>query len=99
MGLVINKTTDCCGFFDTFEQNFKWLNDTLLNLFKEVHKTNHVVQTETAQICGLHMIYFIVRMMNPKDTTNMTQTVNVGQYVRCHYDTKVMTPTSKTSIS
>ena len=72
MGLVINKTTDCCGFFNSFGQNFKWLNDTLLNLFKEVHKTNHVVQTESAQTCGLHTIYFIVCMMNPKDTTNMT---------------------------
>ena len=87
MGLVINKTTDCCGFFDTFGRNFKWLNDTLLNLFKEVNKTNHVVQTENVQRCGLHTIYFIVRIMNPKGTTNMTRTVNVGQYVRRHYDT------------
>ena len=88
MGLVINKTTDRCGFFDSFGRTFKWLNDTLLNLFKEAHKTNHVVQTESAQTCGLHTIYFILRMMNPKDTTNMTRTINVGQYVRRHYDTK-----------
>ena len=27
-------------------------------------------------------------MMNPKDVTNMTRQVNVGQYVRRHYDTK-----------
>ena len=87
MGLVINKTTDCCGFFDSFRRNFKWLNDTLQNIFKEVHKMNHVVQKESMQTCGLHTIYFIVCMMNPKDTTNMTQTVNVGQYVKCHYDT------------
>ena len=28
------------------------------------------------------------RMMNPKDVTNLARQVNVGQYVRCHYDTK-----------
>ena len=88
MGLVINKTTDCCGYYDSFGRNFKLLNDTLLNFFKEVHKTNHIVQTESAQTCGLHTIYFVVRMMDPKDTTNMTRTVNVGQYIRRHYDTK-----------
>ena len=88
MGPLINKTTGCCRFFDSFGRNFKWLNDTLLNLFKKVRKTNHIVQTESVQTCSLHTIYFIVRMMNPKDTTNMTRTVNVGQYVRPHYDTK-----------
>ena len=31
------------------------------------------------------MIYFIVRMMDPKNTTKPI--VNVGQYVRDHYDT------------
>ena len=88
MGLIINRTTDCCGFFNSFGQNSKWLNDTLLNLFKEVHKTNYIVQTESAQTCGLYMIYFIVCMMNPKDTMNTTRTINVGQYIRRHYDTK-----------
>ena len=56
------------------------------NHFKEVHKTNHVVRSESAQTCGLHTIYFIVCMMNPKDITTMTQTVNVGQYIRQHYN-------------
>ena len=52
-----------------------------------MHKTNHVVQAESTQICGLHMIYFIVRMMDPKNTTKPIVNVNVGQYVRDHYNT------------
>ena len=63
------------------------LNDTLHLLFKNVHKTNHVVQAESTQTCGLHTIYFIVRMMDPKNTTKPIVNVNVGQYVRDHYDT------------
>ena len=87
MGIVINKNTKCCGYFDSFARGFKWLNGTLHNHFNEVHKTNHVVQSESSQTCGLHTIYFIVRMMNPKDNTMATRTVNVGHYVRRHYDT------------
>ena len=34
-------------------------------------------------------------MMNPKDTTNMTRTINVGQYVRRHYNAKSNDATSK----
>ena len=52
-----------------------------------MHKTNHVVQAESTQTCGLHTIYFIVRMMDPKNTTKPIVNVNVGQYVRDHYDT------------
>ena len=63
------------------------VNDTLHLLFKNVHKTNHVVQAESTQTCGLHTIYFIVCMMDPKNTTKPIVNVNVGQYVRDHYDT------------
>ena len=63
------------------------LNDTLHLLFKNVHRTNHVVQAESTQTCGLHTIYFIVCMMDPKNTTKPIVNVNVGQYVRDHYDT------------
>ena len=87
MGLVINKTTNSCGYFDSFQRNFKWLNSALMTIFDNVHKTNHVVQVESSQICGLHMIYFIECMMDPKDLTTPTINVNVGQYVRKHYDT------------
>ena len=87
MGLVINKTTSFSGYFDSFGRNFTWLNNTLHLLFKNVHKTNHVVQAESTQTCGLHTIYFIVRMMDPKNTTKPIVNINVGQYVRDHYDT------------
>ena len=87
MGLVINKTTNSCGYFDSFGCNFTWLNNTLHLLFKNVHKTNHVVQAESTQTSGLHMIYFIVCMMDPKNTTKPIVNVNVSQYVRDHYDT------------
>ena len=88
MGLVVNKVTKCCGYFDSFGRYFKWLHEPLKKIFNEVHRTSHIVQAESSQTCGLHSIYFIVRMMNPKDVTNMTRQVNVGQYVRRHYDTK-----------
>ena len=84
----MNKSTNCSGFFDSFGRTFDWLENTLRKHFNKVHKTNHKVQSESTQTCGLHTIYFIVCMMNPKDTTNMTRTINVGQYVRRHYDTK-----------
>ena len=87
MGLVINKTTNSCGYFDSFGRNFTCLNNTLHLLFKNVHKTNHVVQAESTQTCRLHMIYFIVYMMDPKNRTKPIVNVNVGQYVRDHYDT------------
>ena len=87
MGPVINKTTNFSGYFDSFGRNFTLLNNTLHLLFKNVHKTNHVVQAESTQTCGLHTIYFIVRMIDPKNTTKPIVNVNVGQYVRDHYDT------------
>ena len=86
MGLVINKTTNLCSYFDSFGRNFKWLNNALMIIFDNVHKTNHVVQVESSQTCGLHTIYFIVCMMDPKDLTTPTINVNVGQYIRKHYD-------------
>ena len=84
---MINKTTNSSGYFDSFGHNFTWLNNTLHLLFKNVHKTTHVVQAESTQTCGLHMIYFIVHMMDPKNTTKPIVNVSVCQYVRDHYDT------------
>ena len=86
MGLVINKRTNSCGYFDSFGCPFVWLEDTLKRCFKHVHKTNHVVQSETASTCGLHTIYFIIRMLNPMDKSIATNNVDVGNYVRKHYD-------------
>ena len=87
----MNKSTNCSRYFDSFGRTIDWLENTLHKHFNEVHKTNHKFQSESAQTCGLHTIYFIVGMMNPKDTTNMTRTISVGQYVRRHYDTKATT--------
>ena len=88
MGVVINKETNCFGYFDSFGHCFNWLEEALTKYFNKVHKTRHVVQSETASMCGLHTIYFIIRMMSPMDKTLATKNVNVGSYVRKHYDTK-----------
>ena len=95
MGIVMNKCTNSSGYFDSFSRTFDWLENMLGKHFNEVHKTNHKVQSESAQTCGQHTIYFIVHMMNPKDTTNMTHTINVGQYMRRHYNTKSSNATLK----
>ena len=88
MGVVINKETNSSGYFNSFGRCFNWLEEALKKYFDTMHKTRHVVQSETTSTCGLHTIYFIVRMMNPMDKTLATKNVNVGSYVRKHYDTK-----------
>ena len=60
MGLVINKTTNSSGYFDSFGRNFTWLNNTLHLLFKNVHKTSHVVQAGSTQTYGLHITHDIL---------------------------------------
>ena len=88
MRVVINKLTNNSGYFDSFGRRFDWLEEVLKRNFSSMHKTNHVVQSESTQTCGLHTMYFIIRMMDPKDKTLTNQNVNVGEYVRKHYDTK-----------
>ena len=53
----MNKRTNLSGYFDSFGRTFKWLENTLNNHFDHVHKTKHVVQSESVSICGLHTIY------------------------------------------
>ena len=60
MGLMINKTTNSSGYFDSFGRNFTWLNNTLHLLFKNVHKTNHVVQAESTRV--LHGLVPLINM-------------------------------------
>ena len=88
MEVVINKLTNNSGYFNSFDRHFDWLEEVLKRNFSSVHKTNHVVQSESTQTCGLHTIYFIIRMMDPKDKTLTNQNVNMGEYVRKRYDTK-----------
>ena len=46
MGLVMNKVTKCCGYFNSFGRYFKWLHEPLKKVFNEVHWTSYVVQAE-----------------------------------------------------
>ena len=78
MGLVMNKVTKCCGYFDSFGRYFKWLHEPLKKIFNEVQRTSHIVQAESSQTCRLHTIYFIVRMMNPNDVTNIVKLMSVN---------------------
>ena len=88
MGVVINKLTNNSGYFDSFCRRFDWLEEVLKRNFLSMHKTNHIVQSESTQTCGLHTIYFIIRMMDPKEKTLTNQNVNMGEYVRKHFDIK-----------
>ena len=60
MGVVMNKSSNLCGYFDSFGRNFKWLEETLAKHYKLFHKTRHVVQSETSSTYGLHAIYLII---------------------------------------
>ena len=88
MGVVINKEANFCRYFNSFSCCFNWLEEALKKYFDTVHKTRHVVQSETASTCGLHTIYFIVRMMSLMNKTLAIKNVDVGSYIRKHYDTK-----------
>ena len=88
MGLVMNKSSNSCGYFDSFGRQFPWLEETLKKHFKTIHRTKHIIQSEASSTCGLHTIYFIIIMMDPLNKTALTKNVNVGEYVRHYYDTK-----------
>ena len=88
MGVVINKLTNNSGYFNSFSRCFDWLEEVFKRNFLSVHKTNHTVQSESTQTCGLHTIYFIIRMMDPKDKALTNQNGNMSEYVRKHHDTK-----------
>ena len=88
MGVIMNKRTNSSGYFDTFGRRFPWLIDTLKKHFNNVHRTRHVVQSEDVSTCSLHVLYFIIRMMDPFNKSSYVRNVNVGNYTRVHYDTK-----------
>ena len=68
MGLVINMKTRHAGYFDTFGHQFKWLCDAMEQLFStKFHRTLYKVQSEYSATCGLHTVYFIIRMIDPKN--------------------------------
>ena len=37
MGLVMNKSTNSCVYFDSFGRQFPWLEETLKKHFKTIH--------------------------------------------------------------
>ena len=61
---------------------------TLAEHFDNVQKTRHEVQAANTSTCGLHTLYFIIKMIDPLNKSKNVKEVNVGNYVRTHYDTK-----------
>ena len=88
IGLVVDFSTDSCGYFDSFDRSFKWLNDTLKTQVNNVHKSKYVLQSNSTSTCGLHSIYFIINMMDDRHkSSSFYKKVNVGEYNRQHYET------------
>ena len=84
IGVVMNKKTTLCVYFDSFGRTFDWLENTLNKHFNFVHKTRHIVQSESVWTCGLHTLYFIIRMMDPiknQTTRTMSTLVNMFGYI------------------
>ena len=88
MGTITNRQSNASGYFDSFGRSFPWLINTLKEHSKTVHKTRHVVQAESVSTCGLHSLYFIIRMMDPLNKASYVTNFNVGEYVHVHYDMK-----------
>ena len=88
IGLVVDFSTNSCGYFDSFRRSFKWLNDTLKCHLRNVHKSKYVLQSASTSTCGLHSIYFIINMMdNRHKSTKFYKYLDVGEYNRKHYET------------
>ena len=88
MGVVMNKRTNSAGYLDTFRRKFPWLMDVLKKHFNHVRGTKYLIQSTSSSTCGLHSLYFIIRMMDPFNKSSYAMNVNVGEYVCVHYETK-----------
>ena len=75
MGVVMNKQAKSSGYFDLFGKTFKLLENTLN--FDHIHKTRHVVQSESVSTCGLHTVHVIIRMMDPMNKSSYVKKFNV----------------------
>ena len=96
IGLVIDFSTDCAGYFDSFGRSFPWLNDTLQQHAVSVKKSKYVLQSTSTSTCGLHAVYFIINMMDPRNQhLNFYKRVDVGEYNRKYYETKDQNVTLK----
>ena len=88
IGLVVDFSTHCAGYFDSFGRSFPWLNETLHKHFPFVKKSKYVLQSASTSTCGLHTIYFIINMMDPRNEQfKFYKYVDVGDYNRRHYET------------
>ena len=88
MGTIINRRSNALGYFDSFGRNFPWLINTIKEHSKTVHQTRHNIQAEPVSTCGLHSLYFIIRMMDPLNKASYMTNVYVGEYVCAHHDMK-----------
>ena len=43
--------------------------------------------SQSVSTCGLHSLYFIIRMIDPQNKSSYVTNVNVGEYVCIHYNT------------
>ena len=88
IGLVIDFSTNSCGYFDSFGWSFKWLNDMLKCHVSDMHKSKYILQSTSTSTCGLHSIYYIINMMDTRHkSANFYKYVDVGEYNRKHYET------------
>ena len=88
IGLVVDFSNDCAGYFDSFGRSFPWLNNTLQIHFSSVKKSKYVLQSTSTSTCGLHAIYFIINMMDPRNEQfRFYKHIDVGEYNRRHYET------------
>ena len=56
MGLVINRSTNHAGYFDSFGRHSTWLIEAMENLFpQKFHHTKYKVQSESTSPCSLHI--------------------------------------------
>ena len=47
-----------------------------------------MVQSKSSSTCGLHTVYFIIRIIDAKNRSKYVEMVNVGEFVTCHYAVK-----------
>ena len=58
MGVVMNKKTTSCGYFDSFGRTFDWLENTLNKHFNFVHKTEtHCTIRKCLDVWVTHVIF------------------------------------------
>ena len=88
MGVVMNNCTNSSGYLDTFERKFPWLMNVVKKHFNHVHRTKYIVQLTSVSTCGLYSLYFIIRMMDSFSKSSYAMNIDIGEYVRIHYDTK-----------